>query len=58
MVPRQGHGSFDHLTANETTNGLSVMAGHNIRLTANADLGTGCLGGVDGVFVWRYRLVL
>jgi hypothetical protein len=46
------------MTANETINGLSVVAGHNIRLTANADIGTGCLGGLDGVFVWRYRLVL
>ena len=46
------------MTANETINGLSVVAGHNIRLTANADVGTGCLGGLDGVYVWRYRLVL
>ncbi len=46
------------LTANETIDGLSVQAGQNIRLTANANLGTGCLGGVDGVFAWRYRLVL
>jgi len=46
------------MTANETINGLSIQAGHNIRLTANADIGTGCLGGVDGVFAWRYRLVL
>ena len=27
-------------------------------LTANANVGTGCLGGVDGIFTWRYRLVL
>ncbi len=46
------------LTANETINGLTVEAGQNVRLTANADIGTGCLGGLDGVFVWRYRLVL
>ncbi len=46
------------LTANQTIDGLSVQAGQNIRLTANANLGTGCLGGVDGVFAWRYRLVL
>jgi hypothetical protein len=45
------------MTANETINGLSVVAGHNIRLTANADIGTGCVGGIDGVFAWRYRLV-
>jgi hypothetical protein len=45
------------LTANETMNGISIQAGHNIRLTANADVGIGCIGGVDGVFVWRYRLV-
>jgi hypothetical protein len=46
------------LTANETIDGISIQAGQNIRLTANANLGTGCLGGVDGVFAWRYRLVL
>ena len=46
------------LTANETINGISIQAGKNITLTANADLGTGCLGGVDGLFAWRYRLVL
>jgi hypothetical protein len=45
------------LTANETANGLVIEAGHNIRMTANADVGMGCLGGVDGIFVWRYRLV-
>ena len=45
------------MTANETIDGLSVVAGHNIRMTANADIGTGCLGGIDGVFAWRYRLV-
>jgi hypothetical protein len=45
------------LTANETANGLVIEAGHNIRMTANADIGMGCLGGVDGIFAWRYRLV-
>jgi hypothetical protein len=46
------------LTANETMNGISIEAGQNIRFTANADIGTGCVGGIDGVFAWRYRLVL
>ena len=44
-------------SANQTIDGLSVQAGQNIRLTANADIGIGCLGGVDGVFAWHYRLV-
>ena len=46
------------LTANETMNGISIQAGQNIIVTANADVGTGCVGGIDGVFAWRYRLVL
>ena len=46
------------MTANETINGLTAMAVHNIKLTAKADIGTGCLGGGDNIFVWRYRLVL
>ncbi|MCZ6860233.1 MAG: hypothetical protein O7I42_08130, partial [Alphaproteobacteria bacterium] len=45
------------LTANETMNGISIQAGQNIIFTANADVGTGCVGGIDGVFAWRYRLV-
>jgi Flp pilus assembly protein TadG len=45
------------LTANETANGITIEAGHNIKFTANADIGTGCLGGIDGVFAWHYRLV-
>ncbi len=44
-------------SANQTIDGLSIQAGQNIRMTANADLGIGCLGGVDGVFASRYRLV-
>jgi len=44
-------------SANQTIDGLTVEAGQNIRMTANADIGTGCLGGVDGVYAWRYRLV-
>jgi len=46
------------MTANETINGLKMVAGQDITLTANANVGTGCVGGVEGVFAWRYRLVL
>jgi hypothetical protein len=44
-------------SANQTIDGLSIQAGQNIRMTANADVGLGCLGGVDGVFASHYRLV-
>ncbi len=44
-------------SANQSIDGLSIQAGHNIRITANADIGIGCPGGVDGVYAWRYRLV-
>ena len=33
-------GNFE-LTANETMNGISIQAGQNIFVTANADVGTG-----------------
>ena len=37
--------------------GLVVEAGHNVELTANADIGTGCSGGVGGLVEYHYRLV-
>jgi hypothetical protein len=45
------------LTANETIDGLTIQAGQNMKLTANADIGTVCPS-EEGAFVWRYRLVL
>ncbi len=44
-------------SANQSMDGLTIQAGQNIRMTANADYGIGCPGGVDGVYAWRYRLV-
>jgi hypothetical protein len=37
--------------------GISVQAGHNIDMSSNNEFGL-CTGGVPGVFVPRYRLVL
>lgn len=49
-------GDFE-ITANMTVNDLNVQAGHNVRFTANANVGTGCVGEVEGHLAWHYRLV-
>ncbi len=45
------------LSAGQTADDLNISAGHNIRLTANNDIGTGCVGDAEGPLAWRYRLV-
>ena len=45
------------ITANVTADDLNIQAGHNIKLTANGDIGTGCVGDVEGHHAWHYRLV-
>jgi len=45
-------------SATQTLDGLTIQAGRNIRMTANASFGMGCPGAKDGAFAWRYRLVL
>ncbi len=45
------------LTANESVAQLTVWAGEDIRLTANADFGIACPSAENENVAWRYRLV-